>query len=79
MSVSQLLDPKKPLYQENDLISEKEFLQMQTWRGQLKECDYVDTLMEQGDTQVGWATAKIKIVTGDNLTIELDTKSGENL
>ena len=79
MSVSQLLDPKKPLYQENDLISEKEFLQMQTWRGQLKEGDNVDTLIEQGDTLVGWATSNIKTVTGDNLTIELDTKSGENL
>ena len=52
---------------------------MQTWRGQLKEGDYVDTLMEQGDRQIGWATANIKTVTGDNLTLELDTKPGENL
>ena len=52
---------------------------MQTWRELLKEGDNVDTLMEQGETQVGWATANIKSITEDNLMIELDTKPGEIL
>ena len=52
---------------------------MQTWRGWLKEGDYVDTLMEQDEIQVGWATANIKSITEDNLMIELDTRPGEFL
>ena len=69
MAISTLFDPRVPLYTNCSLLTESDLLKMQSWRHSLDVGDYVDSLVEQAGTQVGWASACIKVVAGDDLTL----------